>query len=49
MKIDIKKNVKKVYEFGGGYGCMARIFSKINEKLRYTCFDTMSIFFNIII
>ena len=40
LKIDIKKNVKKVYEFGGGYGCMARIFSKINKKLSYTCFDT---------
>ena len=32
--------IKKVFEFGGGYGCMARIFSKINRKIKYTCFDT---------
>ena len=32
--------IKKVFEFGGGYGCMARIFSKINQKIKYTCFDT---------
>ena len=34
------KNIKKVFEFGGGYGCMARIFSKINPNVRYSCFDT---------
>ena len=33
-------NIKKVFEFGGGYGCMARIFSKLNQKIKYTCFDT---------
>ena len=37
--IDIKK-IKNVFEFGGGYGCMARIFSKINQKIKYICFDT---------
>ena len=39
LDIDIKK-IKNVYEFGGGYGCMARIFSKINKKIKYTIFDT---------
>jgi len=34
------KKINKVFEFGGGYGCMARIFSKINKKISYTCFDT---------
>ena len=34
------KKINKVFEFGGGYGCMARIFSKINKKIFYTCFDT---------
>ena len=32
--------LKEVFEFGGGYGCMARIFSKINNKINYTIFDT---------
>ena len=39
LGIDLGK-IKKVFEFGGGYGCMARIFSKINKKIKYTCFDT---------
>ena len=34
------KQIKKVFEFGSGYGCMARIFSKINKKIFYICFDT---------
>ena len=25
------KKINKVFEFGGGYGCMARVFSKINK------------------
>lgn len=33
-------NIKNVLEFGGGYGCMARIFFKINKKISYTIFDT---------
>ncbi len=37
--LDIKK-IKSVFEFGGGYGCMARIFSKINLNIKYFCFDT---------
>ena len=32
--------IKTVFEFGAGYGCMAQIFSKINHKINYTCFDT---------
>ncbi len=39
LNIDLKK-IKKVFEFGGGYGCMARIFSKISPNIKYTCFDT---------
>ncbi len=40
LKIKLKKDIKRVFEFGGGYGCMARIFSKINKEIKYTCFDT---------
>ena len=43
LKINLKKDIKKVFEFGGGYGCMARIFSKINSNVRYTCFDTHNV------
>ena len=32
-KIKLEK-IKYVFEFGGGYGCMARIFSKINSKIK---------------
>ena len=39
LNLDLK-TIKHVYEFGGGYGCMARIFSKINQKINYTIFDT---------
>ena len=39
FNVNLKK-INKVFEFGGGYGCMARIFSKINKKVSYTCFDT---------
>ena len=40
--LDIRK-IKKVFEFGGGYGCMARIFSKINSNIKYICFDTFCV------
>ncbi len=40
--LDIKK-IYKVFEFGGGYGCMARIFSKINNNIKYFCFDTFCV------
>ena len=39
FNINLKK-IDKVFEFGSGYGCMARIFSKINKKISYICFDT---------
>jgi len=39
FNVNLKK-INKVFEFGAGYGCMARIFSKINKKISYTCFDT---------
>ena len=34
------KNINSVFEFGGGYGCMARIFYRLNKKIRYDIFDT---------
>ncbi len=34
------KDINKIFEFGGGYGCMARVFSKINKNINYLCFDT---------
>lgn len=37
------KVIKKVLEIGGGYGCMARIFSKLNHKIKYTIFDTFEV------
>ena len=40
LNIFLKKDIKSVFEFGGGYGCMARIFSKINKEIKFTCFDT---------
>ena len=39
FNINLKK-LNNVFEFGGGYGCMARIFSKINKRTTYKCFDT---------
>ena len=39
LNIDLKE-INKVFEFGSGYGCMARIFSKINKKVKFICFDT---------
>tara|TARA_B110000503_G_scaffold124405_1_gene190904 strand:- start:895 stop:1812 length:918 start_codon:yes stop_codon:yes gene_type:complete len=34
------KSIKSVFEFGGGYGCMAKIFYLLNKNIRYTIFDT---------
>ena len=39
LKINLK-NIQNVFEFGGGYGCMARIFYQINKNIKYTIFDT---------
>ena len=37
------KNINEVFEFGGGYGNMARIFKKINNQVTYTIFDTKEV------
>ena len=39
LNIELQK-IKNIFEFGGGYGCMARIFSNINNKISYKIFDT---------
>ncbi len=39
MGVNLNK-IKYIFEFGAGYGCMARIFSKINKDINYSCFDT---------
>jgi len=39
FNINIKK-IQKIFEFGAGYGCMARIFNQINKNISYTCYDT---------
>ena len=39
VDIDLK-SIKNIIEIGGGYGCMARIFSKINKSCNYLIFDT---------
>lgn len=39
--LEIKlKSINSIFEFGGGYGCMARIFYYLNKKIKYTIFDT---------
>ena len=40
FKINLSKNIKTVFEFGAGYGCMARIFSKLSKEIKYICYDT---------
>jgi putative sugar O-methyltransferase len=37
------KSINSVFEFGGGYGCMARIFYQLNKKINYIIFDTPTI------
>ena len=37
-KVKLKK-IKKIIEIGGGYGCMADIFMKINKNINYTIYD----------
>lgn len=39
IKIPLNK-ITYVFEFGGGYGNMARLFYKINKNINYTIFDT---------
>jgi hypothetical protein len=33
--------IKNVLEIGGGYGCLARIFSLLNKSIKYFIFDTI--------
>ena len=40
--INLKK-IKNVIEIGGGYGCMASIFKRINKKVNYYIFDTKEV------
>ena len=39
LNIELQK-IENIFEFGGGYGCMARIFVNINNKISYKIFDT---------
>ena len=41
-KIDLKK-IKRILEIGGGYGCMADIFSKFQNKINYTIYDMFEV------
>tara|TARA_B110000503_G_C7102111_1_gene394293 strand:+ start:416 stop:1372 length:957 start_codon:yes stop_codon:yes gene_type:complete len=41
-KINLQK-IENVIEVGGGYGCLAKIFYKINPKINYTIFDTYEV------
>jgi len=36
-------NIDLVFEFGGGYGCMASIFQKISTKIKYIIYDTKEV------
>ena len=40
--IDLTK-IKRVLEVGGGYGCMADIFSKFQKKTSYTIYDMLEV------
>ena len=33
------KKIQNIIEIGGGYGCMADIFCKLNNKISYTIYD----------
>lgn len=37
--------IKYILEIGGGYGCMAQIFKKINKNCTYVIFDTAEVNF----
>ena len=43
-KINLFK-VKHILEIGGGYGCMAQIFKKINKNCTYVIYDTSEVNF----
>ena len=45
--LDFSKNnilkINNIIEIGGGYGCMAQIFKKINKNCNYVIFDTAEV------
>jgi len=45
--LDFSKNnilkIKNIIEIGGGYGCMAQIFKKVNKNCNYVIFDTAEV------
>jgi hypothetical protein len=41
-KISLNR-IKIIFEFGGGYGNMARLFYKINKNINYKIFDTFHV------
>lgn len=41
-KINLQ-DIENVIEVGGGYGCMAKIFYKINSNINYSIFDTYEV------
>jgi|LakMenE01Jun11ns_1017448.scaffolds.fasta_scaffold9952563_3 hypothetical protein len=45
--LDYSKNnilkIKNIIEIGGGYGCMAQIFKKVNKNCNYVIFDTAEV------
>lgn len=40
FNLNLKTDIKNLFEFGSGYGCMAKIFFKINKNCTIICFDT---------
>ena len=40
FNLNLKTEIKNLFEFGSGYGCMAKIFFKINKNCKIICFDT---------
>jgi hypothetical protein len=36
-------NINLVFEFGGGYGCMASIFQSISKRVKYIIYDTREV------
>ena len=40
FNLNLKTEIKNLFEFGSGYGCMAKIFFKMNGSCKITCFDT---------
>ena len=39
VKIEKLRDIKNIIEIGGGYGCFADIFKKINKKINFIIYD----------